>query len=400
MGHVITKASKGQDACAINVEHELWCWGLNSYGNAGRAGTSGIPRLVPAFEDRQIASVDVGEGLTCAIEATGEAWCWGRNHNGQLGQHPNGMSTSMTPVRVGSGTEGAFTHVTAGSMVACFIHTNGSVACQGHCTFGALGDGTTIDRVGLHWVHLPQVVRRWDWMRDIHVCAILDDRSVACWGSNAQGQIGNNSTTDAITPQVVLPPGSRSSTQSWPRPIPVHGTPPARHGAGAGTTTVSSGTGTPIVRNNSRPPRCSHIRAPRASAPLGASSTCRPVPSRCVPCTPMAWSRAGGCGPTIPLAMAYLGTPMDMIGSVHRAPRSSVIMVGWSHILPEEVSLNRTLRPVGWGLTVQSIANLTASMVFDRATGALKYDGTSTPTRTITVRLQGPNGPMFCPSTS
>ena len=71
MGHVITKASKGQDACAINVEHELWCWGLNSYGNAGRAGTSGIPRLVPAFEDREIASVDVGEGLTCAIEATG-----------------------------------------------------------------------------------------------------------------------------------------------------------------------------------------------------------------------------------------------------------------------------------------------------------------------------------------
>ena len=108
----------------------------------------------------KIASVDVGEGLTCAIEATGEAWCWGRNHNGQLGQHPNGLSTSMTPVRVGSGSEGAFTHVTAGSMVACFIHTNGSVACQGQAAFGALGDGTTIDRVGLHWCTCHRVVRR------------------------------------------------------------------------------------------------------------------------------------------------------------------------------------------------------------------------------------------------
>ena len=43
MGHVITKASKGQDACAINVEHELWCWGLNCTGMRAVPGPRGSP---------------------------------------------------------------------------------------------------------------------------------------------------------------------------------------------------------------------------------------------------------------------------------------------------------------------------------------------------------------------
>ena len=191
-----------------------------------------------------------------------------------------------------------------------------------------------------------QVVRRWDWMPDMVTSA--PSSMTEAWRVGVRMPKARSATTARPMRSPLRSSyhrARRSSGSVWPRPIPVHGTPPARHGAGAGTTTVSSGTGTPIVRINSRPPRCSHIRAPRASAPLGASSTCRPVPSRCVPCTPMAWSRAGGCGPTIPSAMAYLGTPMDMIGSVHRAPRSSVIMVGWSPVRPG--SFRRTHRSIG-----------------------------------------------------
>ena len=303
---------------------------------------------------------------------------------------------------LGSGSEGAFTHVTAGSMVACFIHTNG-------CGVSRLIARWVMVRRSTVWVcigctcHL--VVRRWDWMPDTVTSA--PSSMTEAWRVGVRMPKARSATTARPMRSPLRSSyhrARRSSGSVWPRPIPVHGTPPARHGAGAGTTTVSSGTGTPIVRNNSRPPRCSHIRAPRASAPLGASSTCQPVPSRCVPCTPMAWSPAGGCEPTIPLAMAYLGTPMDMIGSVHRAPRSSVIMVGWSQapawILPEETSLNRTLRPVGWGLTVQSIANLPASMVFDRASAALKYDGTSTPHGPSPCVCRDPMARCSCPSMS
>ena len=402
MGHVITKASKGQDACAINVEHELWCWGLNSYGNAGRAGTSGIPRLVPAFEDRQIASVDVGEGLTCAIEATGEAWCWGRNHNGQLGQHPNGLSTSMTPVRVGSATEGAFTHVTAGSMVACFIHMNGSVACQGQAAFGALGDGSTTDRVGLHWVHLPS--GRQAVALDAghgHVCAILDDRSVACWGSNAQGQIGNNSTTDALTPQIVLPPGSEvvglslasSHSCAWNATGTAWCWGRNYYGqlGNGNTDRANQLTPTEVLAHQSSTGVRSLGRILDMSA--GSESVCALYTDGLVSCWGMRAHHSLGDGVSGNTnGHDRLSAPSSKVIGHHGGMEPGP---GW--ILPEGTSLNRTLRPMGWGLTVQSIANLPASMVFDRASGALHYDGTSIPARTITVRLQGPNGPLFLP---
>ncbi|MDP7649940.1 MAG: hypothetical protein QF834_07110, partial [Candidatus Thalassarchaeaceae archaeon] len=72
----------------------------------------------------------------------------------------------------------------------------------GRNTYGRLGDNTTTDR------HEPTPTASLGAGRTAvaisaggaHTCAILDDGSVACWGDNDYGELGDGTTTDRHTP--------------------------------------------------------------------------------------------------------------------------------------------------------------------------------------------------------
>ena len=158
----------------------------------------------------------------------------------------------------------------------------------------------------------------------------------------------------------------------------------------------SAGNGNTHVRINSRPPRCSHIRAPRRpllgrilDMSAGSESVCALYTDGLVSC----W----GCGP--PFLWRWRIWEHQWIRSLSApSPRSSVIAVDGA-IRPDPSGgdiAQSDSRPVGWG--PPSRASPTSPLRWSSTEpGALKYDGTSTPIRTITVRLQGPNGPMFLP---
>ena len=67
---------------------------------------------------------------------------------------------------------------------------------------GYLGDNTTTDRLtptqtaslGDNRTAVSVSTKRY------HTCALLDDGSVSCWGRNHAGQLGDNTTTDRLTP--------------------------------------------------------------------------------------------------------------------------------------------------------------------------------------------------------
>ena len=92
--------------------------------------------------------------------------------------------------------------ITAGEYHTCVILDDGSVSCWGLNEEGQLGDGTTTDRLtptqtaSLGAGRTAVAITAGEY----HTCAILDDGSVSCWGWNSAGQLGDGTSTDRDTP--------------------------------------------------------------------------------------------------------------------------------------------------------------------------------------------------------
>ena len=94
-----------------------------------------------------IVQVVTGGNHTCAVDDDGDVYCWGLNALGQLG---DGTTTNRTnPVEVlnedGSDTLGDISSLTAGSVHTCALDSTRKAYCWGHNAMGALGNDTTTD---------------------------------------------------------------------------------------------------------------------------------------------------------------------------------------------------------------------------------------------------------------
>jgi len=86
------------------------------------------------------------------------------------------------------------------------------VKCSGQNDQGQLGHGTTTSTPDGSWVVVQGLgnVAQVDQAGD-HACALRLDHTVACWGANGQGQLGDGSTTTRLAPvNVVGLPGAAS----------------------------------------------------------------------------------------------------------------------------------------------------------------------------------------------
>jgi alpha-tubulin suppressor-like RCC1 family protein len=109
------------------------------------------------------------------------------------------MGDNLTAVDLGSGRTA--TAIAAGSQHTCAILDNESVKCWGSNASGQLGLGHTNNRgdasgqmgdnltaVDLGTGRTAKAIST----GDSHTCAILDNESVKCWGLNDEGQLGQN----------------------------------------------------------------------------------------------------------------------------------------------------------------------------------------------------------------
>ncbi len=93
---------------------------------------------------------------------------------------------------------------------ACALRRGDTVACWGSNLFGGLGNGGTEDsQVPVPVVGLADVVSlaaTYDSAR--HFCAVRATDGIACWGSNFSGVLGDGTTSqfrNSPVPVVVLP---------------------------------------------------------------------------------------------------------------------------------------------------------------------------------------------------
>ncbi|HEY3497678.1 MAG TPA: hypothetical protein VGK73_23430 [Polyangiaceae bacterium] len=219
-GERIDFLDAGGDHVCVRLESGgVKCWGGNSTGQLG-LGDSAFRGATPDSMGENLPVVDLGTaGATglyvtqlasgvahnCAIFSGRDLKCWGGNGTGQLGlgdtrfrgDEPGEMHDALPFVDLG--TRGRPEFVAAGYAHTCAILDSGAVKCFGNNDYGQLGQGDTRrrgDAPGELGDNLPEVdlgagnVAMSVATGGTHTCAILQDLSVRCWGSNSYGQLG------------------------------------------------------------------------------------------------------------------------------------------------------------------------------------------------------------------
>ena len=209
-------------ACARRTDGSVVCWGRNNTGQIGD-GTTTSPRAWPTSvlvspsgaALNGAAQLAAGNSFSCARRSDGTIACWGSNWSGQIG---DGTTTdprpSPTTVRLSAGgpslTGVAQVALGAGSSHACARKTDGTLWCWGSNSAGQIGDGTTtsprlsptqvlVTPGGLPLTGVTQVA-----VGSNATCARKMDGTVACWGGNGEGELGDGTTTSHSSPSPVL----------------------------------------------------------------------------------------------------------------------------------------------------------------------------------------------------
>jgi alpha-tubulin suppressor-like RCC1 family protein len=156
--------------------------------DAGDGNDGGLPPLTTT------ATVAIGYGFSCALRASGKIFCWGTNTSGQLGNGLTSTTPSPTPGQVSVILNGA--RMGAGNDFACAVLTDHTVACWGGNGTGQLGQALSTTQSST-----PAVVAGLSGVMDIavggsHVCARKSDATVWCWGNNGANQLGHANTSD------------------------------------------------------------------------------------------------------------------------------------------------------------------------------------------------------------
>lgn len=144
-----------------------------------------------------------GFGHTCALTTAGGVKCWGQGTAGQLGN--NGLANSSIPVNVSNLSAGV-SSAGAGGFHTCAVMSSGAAKCWGDNNAGQLGNNsTTASKVPVDVVGLTSGVSFiTGGANGSHTCAVTSN-GPKCWGNNADGELGNNSTTSAKLPVDVTP---------------------------------------------------------------------------------------------------------------------------------------------------------------------------------------------------
>jgi len=151
----------------------------------------------------------VGDYVSCVVVEGGAVRCWGQELDAPVVGYGKTVTAALIPLQVAGLTSGA-TDVFVGSNNACAVVAGGKLKCWGTDRNGELGanvmytdnrpkeSATPVDVVGLSGVKQVAIA-------DDHLCAMTTQGAVSCWGTNENGELGNQSVTGASSVPVPVP---------------------------------------------------------------------------------------------------------------------------------------------------------------------------------------------------
>lgn len=201
----------GYHTCALLDNDKIKCWGANYYGELGygdRVHRGDDPSemgenlpFIDVGNGRTVKSIVARNASTCALLDDDRVKCWGINYGGTLGlgdenargDVPNEMGDSLPALEFGAGRK------VVALYGSCVRLDDGALKCWGPNGNGELGygdintRGINLNQMGDNLLPVDLGSQRkatFVTSTVMSTCAILDDRTVKCWGNNDYGQLG------------------------------------------------------------------------------------------------------------------------------------------------------------------------------------------------------------------
>jgi alpha-tubulin suppressor-like RCC1 family protein len=201
----------GEWGAALLTDGTIKAWGGNASGQLGD-GTRELKRTPVAVKGLAgpVAQIAIGGEHIIALLSNGTVETWGNNIYGQLGNGTDGggkedctvLCRSLTPIQV-PGLSGVVAVFASGADDAALL-SNGTVVAWGENSSGQLGDETQVEKDSPTLAHglsdVQTVALGAEASLGGHMLALLNDGAVEAVGLNRDGQVGDGSTVNRLTP--------------------------------------------------------------------------------------------------------------------------------------------------------------------------------------------------------
>ena len=183
---------------ALKADGTVWAWGSDTGGELGDDAPS-VNKATPVQVSglSGVYAIAAGSNHNLALTCNGTMWAWGQDTFGQIGNDAT-LANQFTPITVSGAS--LCRAIGAGSYHSLAVRYDGLVFAWGYNAFAQLGDGLLVSQP------TPKILPTATMNNMIavegghgHSIGLQANGAASSWGSNAQGQIGNGTTT---TPQL------------------------------------------------------------------------------------------------------------------------------------------------------------------------------------------------------